>query len=114
MHKLLFPTVAYLLGFIIMAIWQIMCFIKKVSIKKDLIYSLLIIYLSLLVGVTFFPLPINIPGIGHNINIIPFKSIYDTITQNSVKQIIIQLCGNIIMFFPLGILLQFMRPKMKK
>ena len=110
---LISPSVAYLLGLIIVLVWQVICFVRKISAKKNFIFSLFIVYMSLLIGVTLFPLPIGIPhSYNSNINFIPFKSIHDTLTYNSIKQIIIQLLGNVIMFFPLGILLQFMnKPK---
>lgn len=73
-------------------------------------WSLFIIYISLVVGVTLFPIPYK-NGITFQtsaMNFIPFRTISETIRNNDSKQIFLQLFGNIIMFFPLGILLKYL------
>lgn len=103
-------SVLYFVGLLLLIVWEVLCFIKKVSIKRNFLYSLFIIYMVLMIGVTLFPIPWqHIKSfISSPVNYIPFKSIYETLTSHdSAREIARQLAGNIIMFFPLGILLQF-------
>lgn len=85
---------------------------QKIPGRKNFIWALLLVYLTLVVSVTLFPLPVSRGLFGNyqynTVNLVPFRSIAETIRMNlhKPKQIFLQIFGNIILFFPLGILLQ--------
>lgn len=108
--SLLNETAAYLFGVLLILIWEVVCFVKKIPGRKNFIWALLIVYLTLVASVTLFPLPVS-RGLSYEfntVNFVPFRSIAVTIQMNlhEPKQIFLQIFGNIILFFPLGILLQ--------
>ncbi|NLJ30589.1 MAG: VanZ family protein [Clostridiales bacterium] len=76
-------------------------------------------YLTLVASVTLFPIPVSSDLAGHyrynTVNFVPFRSIVQTIQTNLQvpKQIFLQIFGNIILFFPLGILLQVVGKRKK-
>ncbi|MDP4089422.1 MAG: VanZ family protein [Bacillota bacterium] len=69
-------------------------------------------YLSLLLYLTFLSPHFGRNGFHRGINIVPFKSIAETVAGLGVQSIIIDLLGNIAAFLPLGFLLPRVFPSM--
>lgn len=101
---------AYFFGFIILVIAEIILIIKKIPLNRNLLFAIFIIYCTLIASVTFFPIIYSGMGYDLDYNFIPFKTIIDGL--KSGKYILLRnLAGNVIMFLPLGILLQLIFKK---
>ncbi|WP_409342750.1 VanZ family protein [Paenibacillus sp. MBLB4367] len=82
---------------------------KKKTIFEHLIFTTFYIYISLVIKVTLFQIPIDNNLInnllsmnsGYSLNLIPFNSMFNFYSEGG-KQFWIQVGGNILMFFPLG------------
>jgi glycopeptide antibiotics resistance protein len=86
---------------------QIFFFRKKLPIRRNLLYTALVVYTALVLGVTLFPIPIRVhanSGSGLQYFFIPFKSILIDL-NGDLYYAVRNLLGNIIMFMPLGVLL---------
>lgn len=95
----------YIIFFLVL-IW------KKINMKKIIISSLFYFYITALLAVTIFPIPIQ--GLkeiwiyaGENNNFIPFISILDILSNDNLSVIIKmkQIIGNIVLFIPMGFFL---------
>lgn len=111
------PVVRYtlkkeLLILISVMVWMIFCCIKnvknrkntnKISIKESFFQISLVIYLSLVIGVTL--LPINIPRNDYRIETFINLNVLDIFKYGFNKYSIINLIGNLLLLAPLPILL---------
>ncbi|MCC8022742.1 MAG: VanZ family protein [Clostridiales bacterium] len=86
--------------------------VKKVPVRRNLVYAVFLVYCTLVVSVTFFPMPIDGSGFDTNYNFIPFSEIVGSIQERDFYALR-NVAGNVIMFIPLGILLPFLWPKKK-
>ncbi|PAV28663.1 hypothetical protein CIL05_15330 [Virgibacillus profundi] len=80
---------------------------NEVSLYKEFIYILSIIYLESLLYLTIFPASSSIEG-WTGINILPFHTINGYLylfSQGYTETAIINLVGNVVVFVPIGILL---------
>ena len=83
---------------------------KNIPRIRYLYYLCLAIYLSAVIAVTLFPIPIDKRLIEHNIarnyartyNLIPFKSIIGLISTSSAMIALKNIGGNILLLMPLG------------
>lgn len=108
---MLFATVLYLLSLVILIIMQVAFFVKKISIYRNLLYTALLIYINLVLGITIFPIPIQeIPAWNFPYYFVPFSSVVVEF-HSGITSIIRNLLGNIIMFVPLGIMLPLLLRK---
>lgn len=97
--------------YILLLIWGI---IKKYSISKHILLLGIGVYITLVIAITLFPLPISrefiqlmrLDNISTN-NLIPFKSIYNLIKLNTVNVIL----KNILLLVPLGFIIPLMQKK---
>lgn len=96
--------------------------ISNIKRKKGIYYNIVLIgfmvYTVLLVGILFFPIIYdkNIFFYSDSIefvNLIPFKTIKETIMTNNPSLIINQILGNIIIFIPMGFSLPILLTKVK-
>jgi glycopeptide antibiotics resistance protein len=97
-------------GLIILLIMQVFFFIKKLPVRRNLLYTALLIYIVLVFGVTLFPIPIR-RRFGNDLEyyFIPFESLKVDFRNSAYA--VRNLLGNIIMFMPLGILLPLLMRK---
>ncbi len=101
-------TDMYLFGFLFIIIAEVFFIIKKIPIKRNLLFLCLFVYLTLVFSITFFPIVYQ-----HDVvfempfNLIPFASISASI-QDGVRTAVRHIAGNILMFFPLGMLMGFL------
>ncbi|WP_066389419.1 VanZ family protein [Neobacillus mesonae] len=120
---LLNSSLAYLLGFIASLVYVIVQLCRRFFGKKELslwrifLFATFFIYISVVIGLTLFPIPVGshllsvLRGNSYfsNNNFIPFKSIIETaslhIRTANWYQLIRQLGGNLFLLFPLGIYL---------
>lgn len=80
----------------------------------------LVTYLFALVGVTFFPFPIQPEVIADfrqtqylNNNLIPFENFREVLAERSIDTALRQLGGNFILLMPLTVLLAALRPRFR-
>lgn len=109
---MLYSTVAYAAGIVIWLVAECVMFIKKVPWKQNILWTLFIIYISLLCGVTFFPIEYDRTSIrfGFSYNFIPFASILNSLKDEMVD-IVRNIGGNVLLFFPLGVMLPLLWKK---
>lgn len=107
-----FFYVFWFILFILLFVW------KKIIYKKNLsfLFFILYTYIILLIGVTFFPIPINIPNPvadSYKNMYIPFQSISEILSKEylPVYQKIRQIWWNLILLFPLWFLLPYVLTK---
>lgn len=102
---------AILCGFIGVIINIIFRLIRKNPIKRVIISSVLILYLSSVAAVTLFPIVFDAPEYSSGVewyNIIPFKTIFQTFQNGITSTALFQVFGNIILTVPFGILVLFL------
>ncbi|NVP17652.1 VanZ family protein [Candidatus Gracilibacteria bacterium] len=104
----------YIISIPIYIILLVIFLIKRSKLKNILIYTIFYIYITSLLAVTLFPIPIaGLKEISTYItdtnNFIPFNSILDILLNKNLPLIIKskQVIGNIIIFIPLGFLIPF-------
>lgn len=101
-------TDMYLFGFLFIIIAEVFFIIKKIPIKRNLLFICLFVYLTLVFSITFFPLIYQYDVVFEMpFNFIPFASILASI-QDSSRTAVRHIAGNILMFFPLGVLMGFL------
>ena len=90
------------------------CLPRKKSTKETILGMVLILYLSAVVSITLFPLPLDAypeqPGYNYPINVIPFCSLLEGIASPesnalTAGSLALVYLGNIALFIPLGILI---------
>ena len=74
--------------------------------------ALFVVYLSLMIGAAFFPLPINVDlvALGRvekeiDVSLTPGHSTYDYLRSGASKKTVVDLGGNVLVFVPFGFLL---------
>ena len=103
-------SLCILVGILAIVIFEIICVVKKLRIKNNILGALLIIYLTAVASITLFPIPIDYDYENNQLNnFIPFASIYSLISNGeyAVKNIL----GNIVMFIPFGIIITLLNYK---
>ncbi len=98
------------LGIVAIVIFEIICVVKKLRIKNNILGALLIIYLTAVASITLFPIPFDCDNPYNQLcNFVPFASIYSLISNGeyAVKNIL----GNIVMFIPFGIIIMLLNYK---
>lgn len=104
---------AYLFGIVALLIVEIVLFIMKVNTKQKVMVGLFVIYITLALSVTLFPIPFQETYIsGYEYNFIPFKSIVSSI-EAGLKPAIMSVVGNIILTMPFGFLVTLIRKNKK-
>lgn len=102
--------IAFLAGIIILIFWIIIACITKKDRSKKILISLFIVYMTVVVSITIFPV-IILPNVmlihDKSIILIPFTTIIDFFTNAALETIILQIFGNIIMTIPYGIFIPF-------
>lgn len=99
--------VAIVLGIITLAFYLVIAILKKVNKKKIVLTSIFICYLTAVVMITIFPIPLQgeTEYFGDNTwyNYIPFNSIKDIILSNGfTTTAFLQIVGNILLSVPFG------------
>lgn len=98
---------AIILGIIALAFYLVISIILKVNKKKIVLTSIFICYLTVVVMITIFPIPLHGEteyfGDKTWYNYIPFKSIKDVILSNGFNETaFLQIVGNILLSVPFG------------
>ena len=82
--------------------------LSKIINKKELLFICLFVYLTLVFSIIFFPLIYQYNAVFEMpFNFIPFVSISASI-QDSIRTAVRHIAGNILIFFPLGVLMEFL------
>ena len=106
--------VAFFAGIIALIFWIIIsCVTKQIRSKKILI-SLFILYMTVVVSITIFPIIIDsdlMPINDSSIILVPFSTITNLLENATLWTIVLQIIGNIIMTIPYGIFIPFMVKK---
>lgn len=103
-------SLCILLGILATVIFEIINIIKKIPIKSNVLGALLIIYLTIVLKITLFPIPIDYDYANNQLNnFVPFASIYSLISEGTyaLKNIL----GNIVLFIPLGMIITLLNYK---
>lgn len=100
------------LGVLLVPIYVVLLFInikKKKTFLEHLIFTTFYIYISLVIKVTIFQIPIDklllthLHSVeGYPVNLIPFKSISNFYSDGDQRTFLKQVGGNILMFIPTG------------
>ncbi len=102
--------ILYVPAFVLLVIWfvfKIFSKKNKLPVRRLILISLFYLYIILVFGVTLFPIdtfPMEYPP-GHNF--IPFHTIIQLLSNQSMSIALKQIFGNIIMFMPFGFLVPF-------
>lgn len=97
--------------FVVLIIHMIYSAIRKKSIKRYVLTSVFIIYLSIVILITFFPIVYSHEGYTHfgsiqsSVQIVPFHTIKNMLRYAPRRMAFEQVGGNIIMTVPFGIFL---------
>lgn len=91
----------------------------KISLSKHILFFIISCYITLVIAVTLFPLPISkefielmrVQTISAN-NFIPFNSINDLLSNSSVSIILRNILGNIVLLLPFGFFLPCLSKKL--
>lgn len=98
--------VAIVLGIITLAFYLVIAILKKVNKKKIVLTSIFICYLTAVVMITIFPIPLQgeTEYFGDNTwyNYIPFNSIKEVLANGLTKTAFLQIVGNILLSVPFG------------
>ena len=81
---------------------------KRINIKREILLLIFYLFLVGLLSQAFTP---SINTSEKRLNLIPFKIIYDTITElkkGNINYLIISLSGNIIIFIPIGFFIKLL------
>ena len=101
------------IGVILIPLYFIILFVnikKKKTFFEHLIFTTFYVYISLIIKVTLFQIPIDESflnslrsmGSHYSLNVMPFKSIYGFYLEGNPKVFLTQVGGNILMFIPFG------------
>ena len=96
---------AIILGIIALAFYLVISIILKVNKKKIVLTSIFICYLTVVVMITIFPIPLEkIEYFGNKTwyNYIPFNSIKEVLANGLTKTAFLQIVGNILLSVPFG------------
>ncbi|MEE1056347.1 MAG: VanZ family protein [Acutalibacteraceae bacterium] len=103
---------ALFLGGISLLIFLVITLIYKIKLKKAIIVSIFIIYLTAVVSITLFPILIEekVEYFGDITwyNFIPFKTIIGMFSEGINTTSIVQFCGNICMTIPFGVIIMYL------
>ncbi len=111
--KMLTETDAYLFGFFALIIVEAVLFIRKVGTKRKVMIGLFVVYITLALSVTLFPIPFQeIYLSGYEYNFIPFKSIADSI-NSGLRLALTSVAGNVILTMPFGFLITLLKNNKK-
>ena len=106
----------FLFGFLILILGCIVAAIFKVKPFRIFFWSLVYVYILIVLGITLFPIPYqdvgNFTSVPHNF--IPFKSISATLQMGLTFTAVIQIGGNILISAPYGVMLDLLITKKKK
>ena len=124
LHQVFKPTL--ILVSITLAVWVLLRILlrakrnNQVSYKQEIVLLLLVVYAAFVLSVTLFPVPItqfDNPN-AMDINLVPVintsKQVFSIFsTHNTFKRlhVVENIIGNILLFFPLGILLPLVSTK---
>lgn len=102
-----------LIGFILLIIGSVTAVILKVQPVKIIFWGLVFAYGIIVLGLTLFPIPyeINEGMVSVPHNFIPFRSICSILKMGITRTAIVQLCGNIIISVPYGVILTTVKQK---
>jgi len=101
---------AYIFGLVILVLAEMVLIIKKIPLNKNLLFVIFIIYCTLVVSVTLFPIPYQEKGYDIAYNFKPFSSITNFL-RAGISYTMRNIVGNIILSLPLGILLPLISKK---
>lgn len=106
----------FLIGFFGLIVGCILTFILKVKLEKIIIWSVIYIYIIIVLGLTLFPIPYQgielfdpVPN-----NFIPFSTIIAILKMGITSTSLIQILGNIIIAAPYGVILYLTMRKKKR
>lgn len=103
--------VAFLGGFAALIVWFIIAFIKKKATSRKILVSLFIVYITCVISITVFPIEID-PEIlsmtDKSIVLIPFSTISELFSSGTLKTIVLQIVGNVLLTVPYGISIPFL------
>lgn len=94
---------AMLFGVILIVIAQLILIIKRVSVKKNVMITVFLLYIIMLVSVVFFPIPYQSKGYDLDYNYIPFLSIKNYFDDGGILGLK-AVFGNIVLMVPWGVL----------
>ena len=103
--------VAFFAGIVALIFWIIVSCITKKDRSKKILISLFIVYMTVVVSITIFPLIIDpelMPINDRSIILVPFSTITNLLENATLWTIVLQIIGNIIMTIPYGIFIPFM------
>ncbi len=80
---------------------------------KYISMAMFVLYLSYLIYLTFFDHTYGRDVIHRSINIVPFRTIFKFLTRSDLKDILVNIAGNIAAFVPMGFLLPIAFSKLK-
>ena len=110
---MLTETDAYLFGFFALIIVEAVLFIRKACLKRKVMIGLFVVYITLALSVTLFPIPFQeIYPSGYKYNFIPFKSIADSINAG-LRPALTSVLGNVILTMPFGFLITLLKGNKK-
>ena len=98
-------TFAILIGIVALAFYLVISIILKVNKKKIVLTSIFICYLTAVVMITIFPIPLEkIEYFGNKTwyNYIPFNSIKEVLANGLTETAFLQIVGNILLSVPFG------------
>ncbi len=105
--------------FIVLAVHMVYSIIRKKSIRRSLLISVFIIYISMVILITFFPIVYShdvytqFGTLESAVQLTPFKTIHYMIKYTSRDMAFAQVGGNIIMTIPFGIFLPLLLKRKK-
>ena len=110
---MLTETDAYLFGFFALIIVEAVLFIRKVGAKRKVMIGLFVVYITLALSVTLFPIPFQETySSGYEYNFIPFKSIADSLNAG-LRPTLTSVLGNVILTIPFGFLITLLKGNKK-
>ncbi|SDW51092.1 Glycopeptide antibiotics resistance protein [Marininema mesophilum] len=102
------PILLIYLSFAFLTKWG-----KRHSLGGHLLHLSFILYLIVIVALTFFPIPLDHSGSSYNItknSWVPFHSTKDILRYASPKFALTQVGGNLALFLPFGFMLPWISP----
>ena len=97
----------YIFGLAGLTIWLMVSLIKKAGLGKAVFFSCCIIYLSFVISVTLFPMPLNGSMMDVPHNLIPFRTIISSLSNGFTPTATVQILGNIVISIPYGVAIEF-------
>ncbi len=106
---MLTETDAIIFGILALLVVEIVLFIKRIGFKRKILIGLFVIYITLAISVTLFPIPFQESYIsGYIHNFIPLKSIISSFNAG-LRPMLSSVVGNIIITMPFGFLITMLR-----